>query len=346
MKRFLKYSLNILIPVFVGIPIVNYFVDPGHVYSEEYIDRVVKGLCEGWNVTNVADINERILKEKHVKALKGNKYEYVVLGASKAMTIASEDLYHKEMINLAMSGAKLEDLLAIYELCKENNIKYNKIIIGIEPTLFNANDDDKRWKSLEGYYRRFIGNEGGNSIGEEMLLVNNLFSASYFKSSILYLCKMEEGIEYSKSYKNEGATKRPDGSMYYARYNCDKLQTEIDEGATTWMHSSFMNYSIMSVKHVDLFERLIDSLRKDKVSILFFKIPYHPLFYKRHIKGHKTLAQANQYIDSLAFCHHIKIIGDYNPDKCGLKNTDFYDAVHARKESISRILKNNYIEFK
>ena len=52
------------------------------------------------------------------------------------------------------------------------------------------------------------------------------------------------------------------------------------------------------------------------------------------------MQKAINYIDEYAKKNNIPIIGSFNPEDLGLKNTDFYDAAHARKEVVDKLLQN------
>lgn len=336
MKKFLLYCIAILVPVFVGIPVVNYIVDPGHVYSEAFIDDVVEVLKQGKNVENVSDLNERVFKEKYIKSLYGKSFDYVIIGASRVMTVSTEDFDSCRIINLGMSGSKLEDLAAIYELCKENDIHYKNVIIDIEPTYFNADDKDTRWKSLETYYNSFA---GLSSSAPDYSLITNLFSASYFKSSLSHIIKGTEEIRVVDTKINEGHTKIYDGSITHSKTARECSQSLIDFKAATETHHSFKLYNSLSIERIELFNKLINALRSDSVEITFFKAPYHPIFYKRITKS-VGMQKAFNYIDEFAKKNNIPIIGSFNPEDLGLKNTDFYDGTHPRKETVDKLFKN------
>lgn len=362
MKKFLIYSLSILVPVYLGISIVNYVVDPGHVYSDAYIDNVVQGLKEGKNVANVADLNERSFKEKFIQAHAGEDYDYAIIGASRVMTLSTDVFDDNRVINLGMPGSKIEDLIAIYQLCKDNNIKYKNVLLGVEPTYFNANDPDTRWKYLQKYYDAFMGtqedqsnlsllstlfsalsNDANNDYskeGADMLLITNLFSVSYFIAGIKNLINGDAEVLFVDTPINDGATKRLDGSICYSKAFRDRDQSVIDEGAAyTWMHHSFENFNSLSEERKVLFGKLIDSLQKDSVNIIFLKGAYHPLFYKRIIKTGEII-KGDKYLDEFAQKNSIPVFGSINPDDVGLKNTDYYDATHLRKESLDKLFKD------
>lgn len=105
------------------------------------------------------------------------------------------------------------------------------------------------------------------------------------------------------------------------------------------MHGSFDNFNTLSIERIELFNKLINALRSDSVEITFFKGTYHPIFYKRIIKS-VGMQKAFNYIDEFAQKNNIPIISSFNPEDLGLKNTDFYDAAHARKEAVDKLFQN------
>ena len=122
MKKFIIYVLSIVIPIFGGIALVNYLVDPGHIYSSSYIEDVVEGARRGLCVTNVGNMDERIFKKKLIEVYKGKEFDFLVIGSSRVMTISEDCLNGGTLLNLGVSGSKLEDMIALCQICKENEV--------------------------------------------------------------------------------------------------------------------------------------------------------------------------------------------------------------------------------
>lgn len=344
MKKFLLYITIVFVPICVGIPIVNYVLDPGHIYSIQYIDDVVEGAKKGLNVTNVSNIDERLYKKKLIEINRGKTYDYLILGSSRLLTLSGDPFENKKVLNLAVSGAKIEDMIALFQICKTNDIHFDNVIIGADPTLFNDNDNDSRWKSIGEYYYIFFdghNNKIKNSIMEKWMLFENLYSLSYFKSalkSIPSLKRSNSNIEYVKTYINEGGTKRTDGSIYYARSYRETPQEDIDNSAKSFKHQAYTKFNRSSKERQEMFVSLIDAIKKES-HIFFFCSPYHPTFYKS-IKDVGGFQESMSYIKEYANTNGISIIGNFNPDAVDFNNYDFYDAVHARKESVDNLIKN------
>jgi hypothetical protein len=341
MKKFIVYVLSIIIPVFGGMALVNFLVDPGHVYSSSYIDNVVEGARRGLCVTNVGNMDERIFKKKLIEVYKDKKFDYLVIGSSRVMTISEDCLNDSTLLNLGVSGCKLEDMIALYQICKENGITFKNVIIGTDPTLFNANDKDSRWESIGSYYYAYKGAGDIDTKSEfQRTLIQNLFSPSYFKSAIKAIPNALAGtlqIEYVKTYINEGGTKRPDGSIYYAREYREIPQSSVDANATTCCHGSFNKFESFSEERRDIFTKFVETLHNNGANIIIWCCPYHPIFYKRALEM-KGLPSSISFISKYANKSGFKIIGSFNPDELGLTNKDFYDGLHVRKETVDDLL--------
>jgi hypothetical protein len=100
--------------------------------------------------------------------------------------------------------------------------------------------------------------------------------------------------------------------------------------------SNSVNFNSLSSERIALFEKLVNSLKLEGMDVSFFWCPFHPLYYKR-VMDMKGAVKAFEYVDDYARKNNIKIIGSFNPDDVGFKNTDFYDAAHARKEAIDKL---------
>ncbi len=344
MRKFIIYVLSIIIPVFGGMALINFLVDPGHIYSNRYIEEVVEGSRKGLCVTNVGNMDERLFKKRLIEVNKGKEFDYLVIGSSRAMTISEDCLTGSSLLNLGVSGSKLEDMIALYQLCKENEVSFKNVIIGTDPTLFNANDNDNRWKSIGIYYYDYYGTEDNDSESDfQRTLILNLFSPSYFKSAVKAIPDVLAGntqIEYVRTYINNGGTKRPDGSIYYAKEYRETPQELVDANAMTCCHTSFLRFDSFSEKRKNIYIEFVETLHKNGANIIIWCCPYHPLFYKRAVEM-KGFPPAINFLSDYAQERGFKIIGSFNPDDLGLSNKDFYDGLHVKKETVDNILKSS-----
>lgn len=341
MKKFLVYILSVYVPLLSGIALINYIVDPGHIYSRDQVDDIIEGARMGLNVVNVSDIDDRVYKKKLAELYHDRIFDYLVIGSSRSMTISEDCLNGASLLNLGVSGCKLEEMIAYYQICKENRISYKNVIIGTDPSLFNQNDGDERWKSIASEFYEYKGIDNGNATNEfKLTLIQNLFSPTYFRSSIIEIPKLKSStmkLKYAKTYKNEGITKRTDGSIYYGKEYREKPQSWVDDDAATHWHGMFNRFDNFSEERCQIFEDLIASFRQDDVKIYFWCCPYHPVFYKRILKL-KGMPVSIDYVYQYARDNGFKLIGAFNPNDIELTNKDFYDAFHLRKEVVDKLI--------
>jgi hypothetical protein len=89
------------------------------------------------------------------------------------------------------------------------------------------------------------------------------------------------------------------------------------------------------------FEAFIKLLQKDQVRIIFFIAPFHSATYKKlTTPEYATVLKSQEFFIHFAQKHKIEIAGSYNPENCGLNDTDFIDGMHPRETSTRKIFKN------
>jgi hypothetical protein len=156
MKEFLKKAIIYCLFMLSLIFSVNIIVDPANIIHGIEL-KIAKYISEGYNVTNIQDIDERKLQKLIIQNLQYSP-SIVILGSSRIMEIGKE-YYGDDCFNNGVSGASIEDLVAIYQLYIENGHAnfIKKIVIGIDPWLFNRNNGQRRWESLSNEYYSFIG---------------------------------------------------------------------------------------------------------------------------------------------------------------------------------------------
>ena len=290
----------VFLPVLAGVAVTNYVVDPGGIYSNQFVDKIIEGISKGLNVTNAPkNINDRYYKKKLCELYKGKTFDYLILGHSRVQTISNEMFDGTSFLNLWVTGGKLEDFVALYEVSKENNIKYKHVIL---------------FSRLE-----------------------NLFSFSYFQTALKPQKKIEN-LKFVPTTDNDDFTYRIDGSRSYDKSYRELSQAKIDRLAKTKMHVMFNDFTKLSEVRMQIFDSLVQAIKKDGIEVMFFCCPYHPLFYKR-VEKMKPMNDGIRYIEDYAKKNHILMIGHFNQSEDGFRNKDFYDQVHPHREYVEKLLK-------
>jgi hypothetical protein len=353
MKIFLRFIL-IFIPIPLLIISVNCFVDPANILSKEYEKCIANYLVEGNNVTDVVNYNERLLQKYFIENMKECP-EVITLGSSRIMQISSVFLKENKFINNGVSGASLEDDLAIFYLYEKRGCKIKKVILGIDPWLLNDNNEQFRWKDIQNEYFDFSGQQLKQKINPDYqtklydyIKYKELLSGSYFKSSLQFLLKgLNKKYKPTKSIENKGFTRLIDGSIYYDEAYRNASFSEIERKALRCVANqpiySLGKFTVFSERYKATFNKFIEYLQKQGIEVEFFLSPYHPVvfdYFKKN-KYYHIVFKSEDYFREVAFAHNIKVIGSYDPGKYSFDNSYFYDGLHCSDKAINKILEIN-----
>lgn len=336
--KILKKNIFILFFLLFFTGIFNYYFDPGQKFKN-YV------LKEDGNVLVLQNIDERLLKSNFIEKDK-NKKEIIILGSSRSMTI---DLNNEKVINLAVSGANLKDDLALlYRYINVNKCLPKKIILGIDPWVFNK-IEDTRYKVLEKDYLNMLfllnkKNNKSNKDNKNIEKIKYLFKISTLKDSLkLYKKRGLKKIDSLKIIKEEIDE---NGNIYKSKTRALQYSNLfIKNKNINWR--SHLNYQLLGFKELnketqEIFEEFLYWSKQNKICVLIYLPPYNPLYYKEYILNsnyHSLFQEIESYIKKMSDIYDIKIIGKYYIEK--LKNEDFYDGIHMRAEKIEE-----YFEFK
>ena len=329
--------MTLAVIVFGGIVTVNYTLDPGHVYhGQEYINKVIAGIREGYHVEGISDIDERLYKLRFAELHQGETFDYLAMGSSRIMTVSKDVMHGRSFLNLSISSCQIEEIVAFYQICKDFNIHYSNVLIPADPSLFNGHYIDDRWKCLGDYVNEFMGEDvTGSKLDWD--IVWNLFSVSYFRTALRSCLAGNQELKYVKTATNDGATFRTDGSFTWERPVREAPQSVIEEKAHTTHFHLYKDFYDISEKRVALFTKLLERMKADGIKIHLVRSPFHPVFYKKLLKL-KGATDAFDFVDRYAKENNIQLISSFNPLDEGLNESDFYDGPHVRKEVMDKII--------
>ena len=344
MNRFILKILLVLLPALVILVSVNYFGDAANLFSKNFEMKVAEGILSGSHVTNVSDYNERLLQRFIVTNSKLCP-EVLVIGSSRTMEINSTYFTGKTFFNNSVSGASIEDLIAVCELYDKKGCHPKNMIIGLDPWTLNKNNGQTRWKSLTPEYNIFRRELNLDTLAqdENVNIYSQLISPSYFNGSLKALLHPKKPI-LTKQSSNDAMTRVNDGSVCYGvdHRNLTKAQieTKAKEFGTVGNIYSVEKFDELSPDVKMMLEHLTAKLKSQNVSVTFFLSPYNPLVY--HIfetnKQYSQIMQSEAYYKSLAEKNNIRIIGSFDPKICEMDESFFYDGMHANGKGIAKIL--------
>lgn len=344
MKHFIIKIIFISFPLLLILVSVNYFGDAARIFDSEYEKQMSEIISDGNFVSNISNYDERIF-QKELIAIINDAPEIIVIGSSRTMLINSTHFRNQSFFNNSVSGASIEDIIALYQIYRDYDFSPQKIIIGIDPWLLNENNGQSRWKSLEYFYKKYYQNSEHESTTNLNYKYGELFSLSYFQASLKAMPKLFSGTSKpfatQKKY-NETNTKLTDGSLVYNAAYRNASQDEIN--------SKINNYIIGSIYSIENFEKIseniwsefqtfITELQGENISVEFFLCPYAPLVFDEISKSYPNVEKTENLMVNFAKDNEIRVYGSFNPYVLGFDETYFYDGMHCKEKGIEKILK-------
>lgn len=363
MQKVVLKLILICFPVLILLISVNYSIDPANIFqSGQYEKDIAKLLCDSMNVTNIVNYDERLLQKFFIECT-DQPPDILILGSSRGMLISSDFFENKNIKNNSVSGASIEDYLAIYHLYQRRKMKPKVVLFCLDPWILNDNNGQNRWMSLTDDYFLMYEKIGGNTFGDkkDKFLIKQknsvkkyyeLVSFSYFQESLSNLELKGRTIYYpTKNKVNDTFTKLTDGSICYNKKYREKSDIEIENEAKNYINSnplySLGNFTVLSKRNQEIFESFVKYLIGKNTKILFFLSPYHPAVYDFFSKSnqYKIVLETESYFEKIAMKYKIQIIGSFDPHKFKLINSDFYDGMHCKEAPIKKIFHENLLNF-
>lgn len=347
MNKFIGKCVAIISIFFVAIALVNYFVDPAMIFRSDYIDKMVSELSKG-NIISISreDMDERILQEKRIKSI-DDMPDTVVLGSSRVMMARWEfDCY-----DAGVSGAVLEDYLGIVGLLEAENKMPERIVIGVDPWVFNDGCRESRYKSIQNYVDyelKLLANKDpgtppqtGSSLTSNIDKLKELVSLSYFQSSAYSWVKWiirsitpgDDIVVINNDDYGSNAKILPNGiripqrSRFLTADECSKKAKREIASNDVYLVSGFES---LSEEKTEIFTSLIDNLLEKGISVEFYLPAWFPDYYDVFMSNdtYSGVIEAEAFLRSLAAEKGIAVHGSYDPSVTGITESDFLDDLH------------------
>jgi len=260
----------------------------------------------------------------------------LIIGSSRVMQISNKN-FDKKMINLAVSGASIEDQVAITEMALE---KFNPdlILLGVDPWLFNKHDGQSRWESIFDEYKLTL--ENIKLMNKKNLIlessekkINYLFYENILKSAYNFLnirkLILDNNGQNSQSLKSNIILR--DGSRLI------KEQTKRREIKPKVINYSMQRY-VYSEENYEIYKKFLEYLKDiHKKNVVLVLVPYSPLSYELSVETKPYYVEIEKKFKQLSKQLNIKIIGSYNSLNVKCNETEFHDNMHPNNMCMSKI---------
>ena len=349
-RRYVGWVISGTIGLLIAVACFNYKIDPANIFRNVFVETCGNWLLEGHNVAVTQNYDERLL-QKYLIEHDSKRYDVLVLGSSRTMDIGSSLFPNYTFKNYSVSGASIEDDIALYFLYERMHGVPKKVLIGADAWLLNVNNGQERWKSVANEYE----------YGKNYMLESNKFfftidvekcmqliSWPYLNESIKKAKKDEvRNIDRGYCLADESATVAtnaeiicPDGMHIHS---ADMQAKDAELLAMKYIAGnvySLEKYDEINAELQAQVKMFISYLKSAKVEIVIYLTPYHPVVYSYLIQNeqYRNVMEAETFFREAAIEFGLKIAGSYNPERCGLSNEDFLDGMHMRQKAVAKLL--------
>lgn len=326
------------------IPVLNFFIDPGSVFSSPPVKEMVSHFKNNKNVTLNFKHDDRA---RHILTIKENisKPDTIIYGSSRGLPVRNPFGKTHQFYNTSSTNATLKEFVAYQEVLREVEKTADNIVIVLDPWTLKG-DHRKRLSTIKDYFDKANKRLGLEvSFGqtrervaplEELKIlekIHALFSLDYFQKTVDYLKAfggLKEMLALEPHVTNHEVyyVYRPDGSVGYPYSYVNDAKKEIKKRAEAYFKKK-PQYR-MDKDLQQLFVAFIDDLQKDGSKIYFVVYPFPPYVYNYfQRKGMEDdLKNIEEFFIKTAQERDIPVMGSFNPEKTNHKDTDFMDARH------------------
>jgi hypothetical protein len=265
------------------------------------------------------------------------KPKVLIIGSSRIMEI-SKDNFNMQTLNLGVSGASIEDHIAITLMALEK-FNVDTIILGADPWLFNNFANLLAWKSISEEYKVSLKNIQLKSKDYKIIQYKDyrekyLFYELFLEKLYNFLNIRKLDLELKENQINNLTkdTILRDGKRFYAANKEleEKIKANVIDYSMYKYKFSDENYEI----YKSFIEHLTDVHKKEVVLVL---PPYYLPSYKLTIQEKPFYLDLEAKFKKLSKETNIKIIGSYDASLVPCDDNEFYDSSHPKDSCMKKI---------
>ena len=332
-KKLLKSLLLLSAFIFV-ILFTNLLVDPGNIFGNDYAMKAAEIVASERNVTNLENFDDRDFLQCYVP-LRKEDVDVLVLGSSRSMQVTKELTGVPATFCAGVTGSDLRDCIGAYMLFRENSLIPDKVVFCAEYWFLSSGNLDSR--ALTDYYEKFCSMTDNTAFKTPSLKrkkLKELFSFTYFQSSLKYLISSENKLELEATDNpdNTYPTRRNDGSYSYEESYRNRPIKEVENDAynSTISNTLARSFTGIDSQLVKQLEDFIVFMQNDGVEVSIQLSPVHPTYYAHMTQSpdYTEIISTEDYYYSLEEKLDINCYGSLNPNLFSMVSSDFYDAQH------------------
>ena len=350
----LALRLLMLAPLAAAIVSTNLIVDYAGLFHSGQEQEIARLLAADRNVeVDLDTFDHRIMQRDYINRLAAAP-EWAVFGSSRAgLAIDRRMVGGTRLFNHVVSGATVEDLLAMTAMYARRDMMPRHVVLTVDPWILNRSNSQIRWQSTRDEYEQMarilnVSIDHAPSVFYVSPLTARrtaeLFSFSYFQACLRQVLYASGARSYPVATNEDQPGVRAkimaDGSWQYPRFEHSRTPEEVNDTVRSGLYAE---YSLKSFTRIDperqrALERLVAYLTARGSDVTLLLIPYHPLEYQRLIDAPEGVVvnAVEQYVRELAAASHARFAGSYNPNRLGCQSEEFLDGIHPTRSCMQR----------
>lgn len=355
---FLRFAAAAFVASMVVLVGINAAVDPAGVLAGTPREQAMaEQVTAGRHLAGMHNFDERLFQVSRI-GLMTARSDRVVLGSSRAMQIRDGFLPGRT-VNLSVSGAGLEDYLALLEALVRRDMLPREVLIVADPWLFNANNQQNRWRSLGRDCAAFAARLKVWGICPEYLWSSTgrnwreLVSLGYLRESLARLAADGLGALHAAAGSGvvAGTVDLPlgpggrlaDGSTLYPAAERAEPAAALDVSAVTFAKVkpvySLEGFTALSPLYTDAFDTMIGYLLSAGVAVTIVLPPYHPVtagLLQADPAYGPMITATEAFLRAVGARHGAPVLGGYLDGACN--GDEFYDPNHPRQSCMASVV--------
>lgn len=338
--------------VIAATPVMfSFAVDPARLVTTGRAEEAIaRTLASGKHVVNFTIYNDRAI-EKSLAGMRPRRADVMVLGSSRIQMLRDSAFPGEVMVNAAMSGAVLDDILAVYALYDIVTRRPKRLVIAMDPWS-QSYSAPMGWRSLIFERAALLERLGiatspwKDQYTRTKAVLTQLASPEYFRLSALAFRR--SGLSTMKwaattREQNGPMTKLSNGVVVWpiisedsaARITARYLQHGFQEDIR------FQRLAERRDRHSDVLERFLRYLHDTGVPVTLVLVPYPPEVYAAFTTlAGNPVAVVDTSLRSMAARTGARVIGGYDPARFGVTRRDYYDESHLRPGPLERLVRS------
>lgn len=304
-------------------------------FSKNSTEDLLAKLLSKNEAVYVTKIDERKFIKKRI-IHENLKPKILVIGSSRVMQVSNTN-FNQQILNLGVSGASIEDHIAITLMALEK-FDVNTVLLGADPWLFNKYNYQSRWKTISEEYKLSLKNIQSNVKHNNIIKDSNTKNIFFYEKLInklynfLNIRKLDLEIKKKQINNLKKDIILKDGRRVYNN-------REIKEKLKPKLLLYSMNDYEFSDEYYTLYKSFINYLSNVyKKKVILVLSPYHHPSYQLTVQTKPFYLDAENKFRELSKETNIKLVGSYDASLTFCDSKEFYDHMHPKNSCMAKIL--------